>query len=354
MTIMYNTFRGDYILKVARLYTFDNIRVEDMPVPAVGSGEALMKTKASGICSGDVMRWYIEKKAPLVPGHEPSGEIVEVGEGVRNFKPGDRVFVHHHAPCLECSFCRRGAHVHCRTWKETGILPGGISEYILIPKLNLEHDTLELPHHVTFEDGIFVEPVACVVKALKRAHIRRGDTVLVIGLGVMGQLHALLSRKYGAGKVIGADMVPYRLRKARECGVDQVVDVSTDDLISSLNDLTHGTGADVVIVGPNSVDAMKQGIASAAPGGRVVFFTPAKPGERLTITPNDLYFRDVSIVNSYSCGPSDTADALDIIGEGTVSAEKLVTHRFSIGETAEAFRLTAEARDSLKSIIVFE
>ena len=341
-------------MKAAKLYSFDDIRIEDIPVPQVGHGEALLKTRACGICSGDVMPWYIEKKAPLVLGHEPAGEIVEVGGEVTSFKPGDRVFVHHHAPCFTCRYCKRGDYVQCETWKNTRIIPGGISEFILVPKTNLENDTLTLPGTVSYEDGTLIEPVACVVKALKRAHIKRGDIVLVMGLGVMGQLNILLSAKYGAGKIIGADMVPYRLKKALEFGADGVIDVSENLLPDSLKDLTGGLLADVVIVGPNSADAMKQGISAAGAGGRVVFFTPAKPGEVLTILPNDLYFMDVSIITSYSCGPTDTADALDLITEGTIRAEKLVTHRFPIERTAEAFRLTAEAGASLKSVILFD
>ncbi len=170
----------------------------------------------------------------------------------------------------------------------------------------------------------------------------------------MGQLHILLSRKYGAEKIIGADMVQFRLQKAKELGADSVIDVSRENLIDALKDLSDGIMADVVIVGPNSVEAMRQGISAAGAGGRVVLFTPAKPGEQLLINPNDLYFKDINIITSYSCGPTDTADALDIIEEGVVRAEKLVTHRFPIEETPEAFRLTADARDSLKSIIVFE
>jgi L-iditol 2-dehydrogenase len=133
-----------------------------------------------------------------------------------------------------------------------------------------------------------------------------------------------------------------------------VIDVSKHNLIDALNDITGGEMADIVIVGPNSVDAMKQGISAVSSGGTVLFFTPAKPGEHLTIDPNDLYFRDINIITSYSCGPTDTADALDIIEQGTISAELLVTHRFPVEKTAEAFRLTADARDSLKSIIVFD
>jgi L-iditol 2-dehydrogenase len=341
-------------MKVAKLYSFHDIRIEDVPIPCIGPRDALLKTKACGICSGDVMPWYIEKKAPLVLGHEPAGEIVEVGKDVTSFKAGDRVFTHHHAPCFTCRNCRRGDYVQCETWKNTKIEPGGISEYILIPEINLENDTLDLPDNLSFEDGTFIEPSACVVKALKRAKIRHGDTVLVIGLGVMGQLHVLLARKYGAEKIIGADMVPFRLNKAKKFGADEVIDVSKDDLINTLKDLTDGTMADVVIVGPNSSETMKQGLSAAGAGGKVVLFTPAKPGEQLTINPNDLYFKDINIITSYSCGPTDTADALDIIAEGTIRAEELITHRFPIEETAEAFRLTAEARDSLKSVILFE
>jgi len=342
-----------YFMKVAKLYSFHDIRIEDVPVPRIGPRDALLKTKACGICSGDVMPWYIEQKAPLVLGHEPAGEIVEVGKEVISFKAGDRVFTHHHAPCFTCRACRRGDYVQCETWKNTKIEPGGISEYILIPEINLENDTLNLPDNLSFEDGTFIEPAACVVKALKRAKIRHGDTVLVIGLGVMGQLHVLLSRKYGAEKIIGADMVPFRLNKAKKFGADEVIDVSKDDLINTLNDLTEGNMADLVIVGPNSAEAMRQGLSAAGAGGKIVLFTPAKPGEQLTINPNDLYFKDINIFTSYSCGPTDTADALDIIAEGTVQAEELITHRFPIEEAAEAFRLTAEAKDSLKAVITF-
>lgn len=341
-------------MKVAKLYNYNNIRIEDIPVPSPGSNEALMKTKACGICSGDVMPWYIEKKAPLVIGHEPSGVIIKTGDKVKSFKPGDRVFVHHHAPCFNCKYCKKGDYVQCNTWKNSKIIPGGISEYILIPEINLENDTLNLPDKITFEDGTLIEPTACVVKSLKRSGIRRGDVVLILGLGVMGMLHILLARKYGAGKIIGADMVPYRLNKAKELGADATIDVSNSNLLEELSSITDGLMADIVIVGPNSVDAMKQGILCAGPGGKVVFFTPSKPDELLEINPNEIYFKDINIITSYSCGPSDTADALEIITEGIVNADKLITHRFKIEETQKAFKLTAEAKNSLKSVILFD
>ena len=341
-------------MKSAKLYSFTDIRIEDMPVPEVGAGEALMKVKASGICSGDVMPWYIEKKAPLMLGHEPAGEIVKVGAHVNEFKPGDRVFVHHHAPCMECAFCKRGDYVQCGEWRRSGIIPGGVAEYVLIPEGNLKHDTLLLPDSMSFEDAALIEPLACVVKSYKRSQIRKGDTVLVIGLGVMGMMHILLAAHYGAGQVIGADMVDFRLEKARELGADSVINVSKESLRERVLSHTGGKGADIVVAGPNSISAMDSGIQCTARGGTVVLFTPAKPGEKLTLDPNHLYFRDINLVTSYSCGPDDTKESLDMIQKHIVTAQKLVTHRFSIEETAEAYNMVAQAGDSIKVLIVME
>ncbi|MEW6739477.1 MAG: zinc-binding dehydrogenase [Nitrospirota bacterium] len=347
-------------MKVAKLYSFNDIRIEDIPVPQIGPRDALIKTKACGICSGDAMPWYIEKKAPIVLGHEPVGEIVELGSELSaiSHQPSalnicDRVFVHHHAPCLNCKYCKRGDYVQCETWRNTKIIPGGISEYILIPETNLKNDTLKLPENMSYEDGTLIEPTACVVKSLKRASIKKGDTILIIGLGIMGQMHALLAREFEAEKIIGADMIPFRLNKALEFGADHVIDVSKENFIDRLKDLTNNFMADIVIVGPNNASAMEQGIEAVASGGTVVFFTPAKPNEMLTIDPNYIYFRDINIVTSYSCGPDDTKEALNFINKGLVTADKLVTHRFAIDETEKAYRLTVEAKDSLKCLIVF-
>jgi L-iditol 2-dehydrogenase len=340
-------------MKVARLYSPEDIRIEDMPQPEPGPGEALIKTMASGICSGDVMPWYIKKKAPLVLGHEPAGDIVDVGSGVNSFRAGDRVFVHHHAPCFECPSCNRGDYVQCLTWKEAGITPGGIAEYILIHRNTLENDTLTLPEKISYEDGALIEPLACVLKALRRAMIKKGDTVLVMGLGAMGMLSLLCLRRFGASRIIGSDMVPFRLNKALELGADQVIDASVTDSKEALKEMTKGGMANVVIVGPSSVDALNQGISCAAPGGTVLMFTPVPEGETLTIHPSELYFKDINIITSYSCGPTDTADALTLIESGDVKVSQVVTHRFPLEQTEEAYRLTKEARDSLKCLVVF-
>ncbi len=340
-------------MKTARLYSFNDIRIEEVPIPEPGPAEALMKVMASGICSGDVMPWYIEKKAPLVLGHEPAGEIVKTGTDLDSFKTGDRVFVHHHAPCMDCQFCKRGDHVQCRQWQRSRIIPGGISEYLLIPVGILNNDTLKLPDTMSYEDGTLIEPAACVVKSFKRSGIQEGDTVLVIGLGVMGMMHILLAPHYGADKIIGADMNAFRLEKARASGAS-VIDNRYESLRDSIMSLTNGRGADIVIAGPNSVDAINSGLQCVTPGGTLVLFTPVKPGEMLALEPNYVYFKDIRLVPSYSCGPDDTKEALGLIEQGLVRAEDLVTHRFTIQETEKAYRTVASAGESLKVLIKFK
>ena len=344
-------------MKIAKLYKFGDIRIEFISDPEPGPTDAVVKVKACGICSGDVMPWYIEKKAPLVLGHEISGEIVKIGEKVKKntpLKEGDRVAVHHHAPCMKCFYCLRGDYVQCDTWKSSKIYPGGISEYILLPEVILTNDTLKLPENVSFEQGAMVEPVACVVKSLKRASIKKGDTILIIGLGVMGQIHIMLAKQFGAGKVIGADMVDFRLKKALEAGADAVIDVSKENIYERMFSLTDGLMAQTVIVGPGNSDVIRESLKLVSRGGSLVIFTPTPPEQKLFLSVNDLYFKDINIVTSYSCGPDDTKRALDFIANGLVDVNLLITHRFSIYDTKKGYDITASAKDSLKCMIIFE
>ncbi len=234
------------------------------------------------------------------------------------------------------------------------IIPGGISEYILIPEINLENDTLNLPDVLSYEEGTMIEPVACVIKALKRARVKPGDIVLIIGLGVMGMLNGIIAKKYGAAKTLGTDRIDFRLHRALELGFDDVIDISKIDTQTGLQNITGRETADIVIVCPNSIAALEEGLSLTGQGGSLVMFAPVKPAELLTVNPNELYFQDINFITSYSCGPTDTADALEFIEKRIVKTEKIITHRFPIERTEEAFRLTAEAKDSLKSVIVFD
>ncbi len=341
-------------MKAAKVYSLNDVRVEDIPVPPIGPDEALVRMKACGICGSDTMDWYVKKKAPFYLGHEPAGVIEKVGREVKYFKAGDRVFVHHHAPCFDCKHCRRKQYSLCPTWKASQIDPGGMAEFFRVPAVNLRGDTLKLPDALSFEDGALVEPVACVVKSLRKTGWQREDTLLVIGLGVMGQMHILLARHAGMRQIVGADWVPYRLNKAREFGADAAVNVQSENLIEKVSDATNGQLADVVIVGPGTTAAMQQGIACAAKGGTVMFFTPAPDDAMLNINPFHLYFNEINLVSSYSCGPDDTAEALALIEAGVITAKKLVTHRYALENIQAAIANVVRTNDSLKTMVVTE
>ena len=338
-------------MKAVKVYDIDDIRIEDLPIPTLGPRDALVSMRRCGICSGDVSPWYIKRKAPIVIGHEPTGIISAIGSEVEGFSVGDRVFMHHHAPCHRCRLCRRGHYALCPTWKKSQLDPGGLAEFVRIPEINLRYDTLILPDHVSFDDGALIEPAACSVKAIERARVRPGDIVVIIGLGVMGILNALVARHYGAQTIIGADKVPYRLDKGLAFGLDHVVNVTEENLPSAVERLTNGVKADVVIVGPGSVPAMKTGLACVGKGGTVVLFFSSPEQDILEVRPFDLYFNEISIVCSYSCGPNDTRMALNLVENGLITADRLVTHRFPLEETEAGIRVTAAAQDSLKTLI---
>jgi L-iditol 2-dehydrogenase len=338
-------------MQVARLYDFGDIRVEQSARPEVGPDDILVRASACGICSGDIMPWYIRRKAPLVLGHEPVGVVEEAGAAVRGFRPGERVFVHHHAPCFSCAACRRGEYVQCATWRASKITPGGMAEYFLVSAEN-QRDTLRLPDDVADIDGVLVEPAACVVKSIRRSGLKPGETILVIGLGIMGMMHVKLARHQGAGLVIGADLFETRASRAKVLGADIGLVVSGDDLTEQIRQITDGAMADVVIVGPGTARALTAGIAAAGKGATVVQFTATPPEEEMLVRPHDLYFNETRLIPSYSCGPDDTREALELVRRGVLNARELVTHRFPLARVCEAYD-QAQKPDSLKVVVTF-
>ena len=340
------------MMRVARLYDFGDIRIEQEARPEIGAAEILVRTRACGICTGDIMPWYLRRKAPLVLGHEPVGIVEEVGRDTIGFRPGERVFVHHHAPCFQCHACRRGEYVQCQTWRESKIVPGGMAEYFRVGAINLR-DTLKLPESVADLDGVLVEPAACVVKSIRKSGLKAGESILIIGLGIMGMMHVRMARHLGAGLVIGADLFEQRAARARELGADFGLVVSGDDLAEQVRAVTKGAMADVVIVGPGTAKALAAGLAAAAGGATLVQFTSTPPGEEMTLSPHDLYFNEVRIIPSYSCGPDDTRQALKLIERGVLSASELVTHSFPLARIGDAFA-TAQKPEALKVAVTFD
>lgn len=332
----------------------NDLVLEQMDVPRPGPGELLVRIRVCGICGSDLMDWYVAQKAPFVFGHEPAGDVVAVGDGVTRFRPGDRVVLHHHAPCMECEACRRGDYVHCPVWREQALLPGGMAEYAVVAQQSVRHDTHLLPAHVSYEAGTLVEPLACVVKALKRARFAPGMRVLVIGLGFIGQLFGFLLRRRGAGRLAGSDAVSRRLALAREHWADEVYDVSRPPAAPRLTSAVPEQAFDLVVVTPGSPKAMLEGIKYVRSGGTLLLFAPAAPGETVPFPVEELFFREVNIVTSYSAGPDDMKEALEHVVSGHVPADVLVTHRFPLHQAEAAYRTARDVHNSLKVVVTMD
>jgi L-iditol 2-dehydrogenase len=336
-------------MKAVLVRSLDDISIVEMEAPRPGPGEIVVAMKVVGICGSDTTPWYVETKAPVVLGHEPAGVVAEVGTGVSAVAVGDRVVVHHHAACGVCRFCQAGEDVMCAEWKRTRLHPGGLAERVRVEAAAVAKDTLRLQDSLSFEDGALVEPVACAVKAVRRARVASGDSVAVIGLGANGIILGLVSRSAGARTLVGCDPDPARRAHARRLGFDQVL-APEEDLAAKVK-RGDRSGTDVVFVLPTAEEAVLSALSAAGPAGRVVFYSPIPPGKKWTIEPHLPYLRDLSMLFSYSSGARDMREALSLIERGVVRTSDLVTHRVPLERAAEAFALARRGGDVLKVVV---
>lgn len=342
-------------MKVAVYYNNQDVRVEDRPIPQPKSSEILVKTESCGVCVADTMEWYLTPRAPLTLGHEPAGIIEEVGAEIKNFKKGDRVFVHHHVPCLVCEHCRRGNFTMCANYRKTHVQPGGFSEYFIASGEHASKDTLLLPENVSFEAGTLVEPLACVIHAIRKAGIKAGDSVALIGTGAMGLMFIQCLLYWGVRKLVVYEVLDWRIRKAKEFGAPYVLvpDKDPEKEAARLKDLFHSDGADKVFIAAKDISAMNLGMRLANKGGTVVFFATPKPEESVPLFPSYIFFNEITLTSTYSADHLDTRMALDLIASGDVSAEKLISHRYALENLSDAILQTVSRNESLKCVINF-
>jgi len=337
-------------MRVAMYYNNQDVRLEEMPTPKIGAGEMLVKAMASGICGSDVMEWYRIKKAPRVLGHEMTGEIVAVGEGVKQYRVGERVFVSHHIPCNTCRYCLAGHHTVCETLHTTNFDPGGFAEYIRVPQLNVDRGVFRLPDEMTYEEGVFIEPLACVVRAHRLARVQPGQTVLVLGSGIAGLLHIALARALGAGRIIATDISDYRLNAAKRFGAEVVIHAQ-DDVPARVRQANENRLVDQVMICTGAMSAMTQALQCVDRGGTIMFFAPTEPGVMLPIPVNDFWRNGITLLPSYGGAPVDIAQAIELIRAKRVPVAEMITHRLGLAETGRGFQLVAGAGESIKVVI---
>jgi L-iditol 2-dehydrogenase len=335
-------------------YGNKDVRLEHMATPEIGPGELLMRVEASGICGSDVMEWYRIHKVPLVLGHEVAGVVTEVGPGVDDrYKVGDRVIAAHHVPCNTCHYCLSGSHTVCDTLRKTNFYPGGFAQFVRLPSINVERGTFMLPDTVSFEEATFVEPVACVLRGLRKVGFKPGCSVLVIGSGIAGLLYIYLARALGAGRVIAIDVVEHRLEAALKLGANAALHAA-EDVPAYLRKVNDGRLADMVIVCTGAEAAIAQALKSVERHGTVLFFGPTSPGETFPLSVNDVFWRnDVTLTTSYAGSPADHAVALELIRAGTLRVKNMITHRLSLAETGLGFHMVVhpDEYNSIKVII---
>lgn len=323
-------------MKVAVYYNNSDIRIEERAVPEINAGEILVKVKASGICGTDIMEWYRIKKAPRILGHEITGDIVETRSD--KYKIGQRVFVSHHVPCYNCKYCNNGDHTACETLHTGNYDPGGFSEFIRIPEINVRHGTYVLPDNVSYEEGSIIEPLACVVRVQRITSVMEGQTVLVMGAGFSGLMNILMA-KHNKAKVIATDIDPYRMDKAREFGADEVFNA---------NDL-QGVNADRIIMCTGAMQAFKQAFDNIDRKGVIVFFSI--PDKEVPIPVVDFWRNEISIVSSYGAGPDDLEESLELISNGKINVKELITHNLKLEDIQQGFQLAEKGGETLKVII---
>ena len=320
-------------MRVAYTRSLDDTTIEERPDPTAGPGEVVCRVLACATCGSDVQDWYVERKLPAVLGHEPAGEVMEVGAGVSGVRVGDRVAIHHHAPCGACGRCRAGHETLCERFRSTALDPGGFAEYVRIER-DLVGELLLLgdldPVLATF-----TEPLGCALRAQDRTRLTPGDTLLVVGAGASGLLHVAAARARGVDDVLVAEPDAGRRERAVAWG-------------ASPHD---GEPADVAIVCTPRADAILSAADALGPGGRLCLYAPPGPGSPLGIDGNAIFMRELEVSSSWSAGPGDMRVALGLLDSGDVSPLEMVQLRVPLEETGRALR-AQKSGEALKAVVL--
>jgi L-iditol 2-dehydrogenase len=335
----------------------NDVRIETVPVPAIGRGELLVRVHTCGVCGTDLKKIATgSHSAPRIFGHEMSGEVATVGEGVNNFRPGDRVVVLHHIPCGDCFYCRHNTFAQCETYKKVGVTAGfepsggGFAEYIRVMDWIVRQGTVRIPDGVSFEQASFLEPVSTCLKGIERLGVVRDETILVIGQGAIGILLGVLAKRAGA-RVVTTDLHPERLTMSKRFGLDAALDASRTNTVEAIRELTEGRGADAAILAVGGNGLIRTAIDAVRPGGRVMLFAQTVRGEA-TVDPASICVDEKTLLGSYSASIESQEDTVNFVMNGEIDLEGLISHRFPLSRGVEALSLAAHPQpDSMKIVV---
>ncbi len=321
------------------------VEAVDVGAPAAGPGEITVRMSLCGVCGTDLMKVYdSETPKPVQLGHEIVGRVASVGEGVKRFRVGERVAVAHHAPDYGSHYARRGSPTQDPQFKSSNVFPGGFAEVIRVPADLVPHTVVHVPDHVSDERAVFMEPLACCLRAMDRVPLREGDTVLIVGVGAIGLLFLPLLRDRSV-TALAADTRAERIAVAREWGADEGFVVGQDDVAKGTKAASGGRGADLVLLTATNAATIALALDCVRDGGVILPFG-VKPGMMPPVDLWQFYRREVSLVTSYSATPEGLARAMAILSRPDYALEKTISHRFPISEAGQGFVLLHDMKAS--------
>jgi L-iditol 2-dehydrogenase len=328
--------------------------VKEVPTPRLQPGEVLIKLASSGICGTDIEKVHGAYGPGGILGHEVSGTIESLGDGVTDLRKSDRVIAHHHVPCYNCYYCQQGDHTLCDLFKKTNFDPCGLAEYFRVPETNVTRGgVVRLSPEVSFEEGSMIEPTACCVRALDKAEVKPGDNVLVVGLGPAGLTQIQLIKKMGASIIIGADILPHRLEMALKLGANEAINSSSIGVTEYIMKSSR-VGVDLAIVSTGNPKAILPALSSVRKGGKLLLFGAPAQGATINLDVGALFSRQISIVTSYSCVESDIHRALALLAKGEIDLRSMVTDRFALRDAPRAIEHARTSQSAIKTVVLCE
>lgn len=335
----------------------NDIRIETVPVPQIGAGELLLHVHSCGVCGTDLKKIATgSHSAPRIFGHETSGVVAAVGDGVNNYRPGDRVMVFHHIPCGQCFYCQNKTFAQCPTYKKVGCTAGfepsggGFAEYVRVMDWIVRRGTVRIPDDTSFEQACFVEPVNTCMKGIEALRLQAGEKVLTIGQGPIGIILSVLGKRVGA-RLITSDLYPERLKIGASFGLDNSIDASRTNVVDRVRELTEGRGADAVILAVGSNSLIRPAMDAARPGGRVLLFAQTQHGEAV-IDPAAVCVDEKTLVGSYSASIDLQEESVQFVMNREMDLERLISHRFPLDQSTRALDLAAHPQPSSMKIVI--
>src|SRR5881296_938491 len=334
------------------------VRVEEVPVPEVAEGEVLIKVAACGVCGTDIKKiFHAYIPPPQILGHEVAGTVVATGRGVRKWKVGDRVMSFHHIPCGKCFYCERRLFSQCKQYKTTGLTGGftpnggGFAEYVKAMPWVAERGIIGLPDNVSFEEATFIEPINTILKAVQKARVTAGESVLLVGCGPIG-LQLLMVSKLAGARIYSSDPMAVRRAKSLTLGALESFDPSSGKLVGEIKARTDGRGADAVLVAVAHPSLVVDALAAVRPGGRVLLFAANDPVTKIEFPAAAVGIDEKEILGSYSAAADIQDAAADLVLKKKLPVMQIVTHRFPLARIQEGLELAAKpTEESLKILI---